>query len=826
MGNYNPHAPYVIGHEWVPIRQADYVPDTVTERGYTFSIGHGVAPVTGAYYVTTAPEHVVSSACDLISVYPAGSEALTGPVKILHIPVSALTVTGATIDISQGVAALANPSDESYVQFNTPGNAAQLALNFDTASYSQQLYGKRILDVRLRYALSAEPVDLERMNVYGGFARDLINTVLYQSTMVGATNGNLTAISSLSLTDLNPFWDFTTQPNDQRDIYPWRYPELNWFASTTTAAQKLVIMLLNNIFESGSTAALWFADLEVVYCEETRVRYGGRKTTNVFVSTASSVYDAYDPGANLVRLRDVNMASGTTLNPGRYTATVVHNDLNADVAYSGAPIIRAVRELYQLPHQVGVRINQTLAEGEEFTSDDDTVLTHITLHTASSIVTGVHAYGTQVGAPIYGSITATQEVEDDPVGAATSFPQVRFYARRFGITTVPLTLVDVATGLSTVSITVAEFDALDELVDGWKEVTLRFAVAPSFATAAGDVDWRWSATGELAGSQWQIMGSNGPSGSGSALTTGPATYYAPQGNTVDLTWQSPTISGTGEDTLSDAVLIFSQDPLPVSGFGLSLAIQDVSVAVGCAADPCIPSGIRYVNLAWTAQSQLPVTGFGRYEVERYDAIDGEWTLIVSATSRAVTGFADYEARVDVASTYRIRTVNVLDFAGPWVTGGPITVTDPGVVVPGDGNSTLIFTSNAQPSSNLAYTMTWEGVPVEEFFFPEAEEVQAQRMFDRDFFINFHPLERGGERFQRSIIVNAAAIPVPSLANFHSIRDLAWADLDYVCVRDELGNRWYAAVGVPGGSSRVNRTLYVAQLTVSQVTNTPTPVDPA
>ena len=66
---------------------------------------------------------------------------------------------------------------------------------------------------------------------------------------------------------------------------------------------------------------------------------------------------------------------------------------------------------------------------------------------------------------------------------------------------------------------------------------------------------------------------------------------------------------------------------------------------------------------------------------------------------------------------------------------------------------------------------------------------------------------------------------PSLANFKRLRDLGWASLPYVCVRDELGNRWYANVRVPDGTVRMNRTVYVAQIQVAEVTSTPFPVDP-
>src|SRR4029078_350986 len=154
---------------------------------------------------------------------------------------------------------------------------------------------------------------------------------------------------------------------------------------------------------------------------------------------------------------------------------------------------------------------------------------------------------------------------------------------------------------------------------------------------------------------------------------------------------------------------------------------------------------------------------------------------------ATLNFKDYEARVGVLSSYRIRTCDALTFCGPWVTGSGAVPT-PGVTISGDGVGVLIFTSNRAPLSNLAYTMVWNGQPTEVFVFPEADSQVLQKMYGRDFQIAFRPLERGGEQFERIILVQAAAVPLPSLANIRTLRDLAWADLPYVCVRDELGNR--------------------------------------
>lgn len=831
MGQYNPHSSYVLGQEWVPIRQANVTPDNITEYGYRWSNGNTVIPVTGCYYIAEVPASRVSQACDLLAIYPAGLEDQTGPIKILNIPVSAIAATGANVVTSAGFTALNNPSDDLSLQFQTNSNGSQISASFDTASYAQQLLGKRILDVTLRYSMGGTPANLQQMNLIVGFANNISTSgsIVYSVGVDGTPSTQKNVISGFSLTDLDPFWQSGVNPNVQRDIVPWRYQELNRFAAAALASERMVIVFQSTIPNDGGTGVYWFfSDLQITYCEEQRVKYGGRRTASNTVTPNSG--DAYNVGPQFVKMVGTDLTVTGSLAPGDYINTINHTDLGIRFSeqFAAAPILNAVRELYQLPNQRGLQIGQSLSADKTFTVTGTSVLPHLTMHHTGGVVTGSHAYGIRYGAPVYGAITAIQEIEDDvaPV-ASTQFPQVRFYARRFADTTVALRLIDVATGTFTVSITVAAFDALPEIVDGWKEVTLRFTSPPSFSVAAGDPDWRWDAVGETAGNQWQVLVASATSPTGTQQI-GPANYLAPTGDTNTLTWQSPAISGTAADTLSDAVLIFSQDPPTVTGFAIGTSTQALTgISLNCGVPKaCIPTGIYCNNVTWSAQTALPVTGFAYYELQRSDTVDATWQTIMKATSTTVTGFCDYEARVGVVSSYRLRVANVLEFFGTFVTGTG-TIPTPGVTSPNTStaNSVLIFTSNKRPTSNLAYRMQWEGQPVEQFVFPEADQIQLQQMYGKDFVTAFHPLERGGERFQRTMLVSAAAIPVPSLANFNSLRDLAWADLPYVCVRDELGNRWYATIVVPGGSARRNRKIYMAQLDVIQTTATPFPVNP-
>jgi hypothetical protein len=222
--------------------------------------------------------------------------------------------------------------------------------------------------------------------------------------------------------------------------------------------------------------------------------------------------------------------------------------------------------------------------------------------------------------------------------------------------------------------------------------------------------------------------------------------------------------------------------------------------------------------------------FGAYELQRSDPVT-DWQTIMSASSPAVSGFSDYEARVGQPSQYRIRATNLYGFAGAWSTAVTGTVPEPGVSVSCDtvdtGSGTLIFTSNSEQSgsANLAYVMQFDRTVEEVFAFPEAGTSRLRRRYQRDFFTAFRPTERGGEQFSRVILVQGAAGAVPNMANIRSLRDLAWDDLPYVCVRDELGNRWFSNVAVPDVNI-AQRAAYYARVDIAEVTDTSCEVDPS
>lgn len=1091
MGNYNPYSPFILGQEWVPIRDEDviYSPSSnFVELGHEFSLTTSQRVRDARFYVNQLPATPGIYQTTMFNIYPQGREAITGPISSVLIPVnnggisgnggSGITLANATT-VAQ---ALEFPGDTRYIQsaYNA-GVQMETSMFFAVNSYPQ-LANKRILNVTLVYAGYACDTD----EFGNGCTNPLINpnpsvpmTLLYVSSdafnlrsyqkfffhnmgslwqlsnipdPASASSANNQIFGELNLGDIDLFWDPTSTTVVGSPVMPWRYADLQRFEAS--AANRLHLQLITQIpsttqgaFSNAGFIRLEYAALRVTYCEEQRVAYGGYASIGAFDTNY---------GANVITLRDTSFTADPVLPAGNYTltlATVNPGDLNYGTGLDfDFPKLNGLRELYALPQHEGVQVNIPVPLsnhlGETFTKVETHVLPQLTLHTSGGPLNEVHVYGRQAIAQVYGSITATQEILDTSIGAA-SYPQVRYYARRFGDTTVPLRLDSpTITGSNfVVQITPDEFDALDEITAGWKEVTLRFpTTGPTMGTGTNP-QWRWSATGELAGNRWEVLGAVAPALSGipgnmynmvpSAQRLSAATYGQPSsGATVNLGWMpgyAPPVTATTDDQTADAALMFSQDPPAISGFTVVSASQEiVGIGLDCGVDPCcIPTDIVYNRITWglpvntgvasdlfdrtvaaggwgtasdgkvwttsgtaanfsvngaegvivpsalgasrmawlniggpdqdvtvkvkindtpesgalvagasvrltdssnlyrvefryqassnsdlrirktvagstTTLVSMDVTGlptsperwiylrlqilgniimtkvwgadaeepdwmlittdgdlttgnnagviarddtgatsstflfdnfmvrppdywFGSYELQRMDTVDTTWQTIMRATGVATTGFSDFEARVGVASTYRIRGVNVYDFAGPWSSEASITIPSPGVSGGClDGGHVLIFTSNERQdgSINLAYSNAWEGQVQEDFSFPESSFVQLQAMYNRDFFTAFRPSERGGEQFQRTILVQAAAISPPTLADFTSLRDMAWEDVSYICVRDEEANRWFATVIVPSGRVTHFRKLYMAQVAVIEVTDTPSEADPS
>lgn len=866
MGEYNPHAPQILGEEYVPIRDEDilFSPAVRTqELGQGFTLASSRTLADGRFYINDWPKGDATGQTYWVSVYPKGSEALSGPIQRVVIPCSAGGITGSGAALTNATTfaeAVADPSDNKYLSGFVGGTIpSSFQAFFATNQYSPELTGKRIVGMNLLYTVAGFLDLIEASaNFFTASIRNNANaTTTYGRSSLGTlagVNGSITnltlpaAVLRMPFGEVDTFWSTTLSPNSTSDRMPFTYTNLQRFE--VGAANRIFLYL--NGSSSGDTSyqiAWHYLALEVLYCQEQRVALGGRSFG--FSASATSRYLPYVMGANIVTMRTpVTMAANPVLPAGEYTVMVSGADPGTEfagstpVANTRFPELNGIREYYALPAHPGVAVEIPFPVDEsivdkEFTKETVHVIPQLSLHASGGTLTEPQVYGRQAQAPVYGSIYAETEIDDNvaPVAGAV-YPWVRYYARRFGSTTQPLVLTDQAVPSSTVSITVDEFDALPEILDGWKQVTLRFATPPTIASAAGSPDWRWTSSAETAGSQWQILGATAPALSGvpgNLFNLVPVPNQLPDatygGSGTNLTWMYPHVTVSTSDDTSDGALMLAQDMPTVTGFELSLLTQTVTgIGQNCGPDPCcVPTGIRYHSITWAPTSAgVAASGFGFYEMQRMDQVDTDWATIMQATSPTASGFSDFEARIGLESSYRIRAVDVYGFEGPWSSTITATLTGPGIDIGCTGGHILVFTSNTAQAGtyNLAYSSIWESGRVEESFsFPEAGDVILQKMYGRDNVTAFHPLERGGERFSRTVLVQAAAIAPPTLGDFRSLRDMAWASVPYICVRDEDGNRWFATVVVPSGRVVHFRQLYMAEVGIIETSSQPYPVDP-
>lgn len=836
MADYTPDRARIAGNEWVPLKYQVYPLDRSQEIGTTFDLETSSTVVSGRVYVDDSVQPGRGGTGTTIHVYPQDDLSEAGPIRQVIIPVDGALSSGTgTVDSESGsfVTDLALASDFNSVQFTVLGGEdAQLNMYFDVQGYMSELAGKRIVKVEFLYSIFSLPAALPGLSPGGveevtQFSATFVATIrdsdldgfVYsanEQVFVPAFN-NSSAVQAIDMGNINPIWD---KPSNGTFIYPWTYETLaNFDTSAAAAVRTAVTMAIFGNFDIPVVSVsfrLGYAALRISYCEEKRVLFG-------------ALSDGVSVGANGLILRPPTLASlGTTLNPGRYAVTTSRYTIGDQDSVD--PInLNSIIEKYPMVKQIGVMLPIVDDLDAVATAETTSTIVQLSLHTSAATVEEVHPYGKQIAAPVWGSSTnpAFQGILSE--GAGPAYPFARFYARHLPGTTAPLTLRHATFTTIAASIDVETFDALDEIVDGWREVNLEFSSpTPSFGAVGVLETFEWTSAATV-GTQWQVMSAAAPAITGlpfptqltSAHDLDEATYG---GDEAVLTWNGVA------DSTADATLMLATAGPAVSGLALetsTIEVTGIGLYCGAFSPECIPTGITYHALTWTPldATSMPATGFGFYELQRSDEFT-DWMTILEASSPLVSGFSDLEPRVAVQSSYRIRFVDRLGFYGPWSSSVTNELTFPGVTGTNAGNGVLIFTANERQdgSGALAYAMQWDRDVREDFDFLEAATVQYQRMYGRDFQVAFHGTERGGERFQRTLLVQAAAVPTGLIRDgFTSLRDLAWADLSYVCVRDELGDRWLASVQVPSGDVRRRRTLYMAEVTITEVTDTPSVV---
>lgn len=829
MGTYNPHTRIVAGNEYAPLLYAPWVPEVGTERGYQMRVQANEAPSAKSVlaYVDTLPPDQTVGHVPMATIYRRGNE-VHSPARQIVLPCTAGSMINSTPTGGLTAAqALTSPADQDGVLIGVAAGLASVGLAFDVSSAPVvfALSGKRILDITFLYTLAPSPAAItatfeavDDVTIY----MTRVNQISYGLADHASTISARLALSETRLGWVNPFWHPISEPNTIRERQPFNFAGLTGF----DAAGTLRILLQKT---ATMESQLGYAALRVTYCDENRVACAGRQYYDSYGT-------AYPLGALLMeQLRDPLdlTTAGVPLEYGDFTVTITKGDAGPDANTGSAPQLRAARSINPFPSHPGVLIVNHVAadyqplveigdwtpaislwEGASVGGDPTTV---------TDIVRSSHVYGRQLRGLVVAADTVSQRVSNTAPANDTPYPWLRFWCRHFGAEGPLRVRLETGTQSALVAvISAAEIDALPEVVDGWRQVTV-YAVTPLLLDTGAGAQPGAPEFSTDSPTGWEVLiadSDTDPSLVERATYNRSATFYV-------------TVDGVDYGS-ADLSFLWAQEPEQIGGVAATTAVQTLTPAgPDCpgADTACTPTGLYYVALSWTAMtSGEQLIQLGYVEIQRQDDTMGidEWETVAQVLDGTIGQWSDYEARVGVASRYRLRTVHELGFWGPWSAQVTVTVPAPGVVVPAGTTSTapvMIFTSNEQPDSNLAYRPTWDNQPSEPFTFPEGDDITVQALWGRDYPAVFRPAERDGVRFTRTLTVNTAAVTPQQLADgFTGLRDLAWADLPYVCVRTDTADRWLANISVGAGTvRRSGGVLYLATVDVIEVAGVPSPV---
>jgi hypothetical protein len=837
MAIYDTYKPFVIGNQFVPLVNESTVVDTGVEVGYRFIATEDFySAVNGSNWlsvVTTAPPPGVASRSEIVCrLYKQDPLDTCTPLKTLIIPCSSES------DV-------VNPSDPSYVRLSGASQTARFW--FDPTAFAAVLHSwdTEIVDVSVIYAISGPFATATTNTMSCGLERQTGSIKRYMDYLITGpdASSSITALKRSRFGELCPFWDSGTNPNTEPMRGPWvyqGYDDVGLLALAGTGTDNVAVF-----FETGASAAgdfdIQYVGLQVTYRENFHLIGVGGIDLSGGAEIPEGLYTYRCP------LMPADLPWAYTSGGGISTLSLSKGNsyiITVSRAYSGSVSVSSPTPIplsmintidSHVPDLLGVRITKPTAEGAVPVYSETTQYPAIVIYGTDPLLWATemiptkvnpacHAYEQQMPQTLHdvGTFYSEQQIPNDTAG---TFVWATFYARASASVTGAL-FISQTDGAGTFlgpegTIDYATWIALPEIVDGWRKVTVTLSPVAILDGAGGVTYWQfWTSSNELM--VWEVLGATAnhtvtATGVSSGAVGG---YY---GETAIANFQ-----GAANYPL-DMTLTLAQEMTGVSSLTATQLVQALTVVDEyCNVSvSTIPTGIVYNHLTWDIVLSAMVSGWGYYEIQRRDTTmdAGVWETIAKITNPYVGEMDDYEARIGVQPSYRIRTVHATGIDGPWSAEIIATIAAPGVTGTGVGVGLLVFTSNEDPSANLAYVHIHGGDPEESFDFIESGQGSLEPTYGRDYQVALRPVERGGVSFTRTILVNKVGIPTGTLdRGFDSLRDLAWDAIPYVCVRDELSNRWLANIAIPSGSIRRQddmATYYqVSSITIAEVTATP------
>jgi len=697
MADYNYHRPDIVGQEWVPILDAAYQPDITQERGYAFTATQTGAPLVlnrGIFYVDTVPPGVTTSQVPFVTVYAKGNDVPIGTTMRTVIPCSAATnagANGAFFGDLTGAPALQNPSDGSGFSFasgpvSTTANGT-LDLGFDVSgSAINGLSTARIFNVSFIYAANGDTV---RVATIPNF---MLTSIRYRSVDVYYGNGVLeggvstrgdltTSLGRLSLGEINPNWSNATYQGTA-DRYPWTEPRLQLFDESSGDPMRIrFAWSFDTTGPASDEPNLMYAALEVIWAPfENRLAYGGRHLGVDQTITGTEPY--YTTGDNFVILRTASTlatGAGLRVNTGEYVVTTHLADLgdmnqpifgvNAAAATNTRPTFNAIRELYQEPPIQGMELDRVLSITDRFALRSSHIIPAIGVSitgaaAANRVYSGCHGYASQTQGTAFILANTTQTFQSVNLDGSLPYPWVRFYARRVsGEPAGSIRFADsVGANNTYVEITGAALEALPEIVDGWREVTLRFEPPSNVPVMDGSTTsrtWVWSVT-SLATDEFETSYEILAAASATQLQDA---NYETSSNDASIPF--------GRAPFADTTFLFSTEPPAVTGLAVTPSSFAVTgIGTECSVVPaCIPSTVPYNRVTWS------IPNFGTNIEDTFDrAVTNGWGNANTGQAWTISGGSASDYSVSVTGSHGIHThtgVNV----GHHSTVGPTTLRD-------------------------------------------------------------------------------------------------------------------------------------------------------
>lgn len=879
MAIYDPYSPHVVGSMFTPLITRSTNLDTDTMIGYEFVATEPVltCPAWVRLLTPTFPPGQPYRQSIITKLYHSNPVAVFPCEKVI-IPAGA---TGLGIPYGLGASleggattigdALNNPADGKFIRL-AGGAGTFVGIQFLTGNQiitnKLQAAGTvEIIDVTVNYVISGDfdsAATPMRLGMYD--ALNDIEYVMDESVSGPVTVAQAEAMGRSRFGELNPFWYDGIDPNTVQYRMPWVYQSASNYGLISMSQFDGGNICVSAFAPSAGNWDIHYMALEVTYRPiGNLIGVGGVDVSyQTEIITDTVVWSI--PILSLPELRDeATTAYLPTLVPGERYTIMVSKAIAGDrsLEWSSPIIITGFDQLNDLLTLQATSVTKPIALRSVPAVIDAPLTPAIVWHaldhaTVTSPVTGTgadpfndtsinypddvnsispdgHAYHTPgfIAIAADGTTYISGMIVNDVTG---DYPWLSFYARCSSDTSEPLIVSQVDDSYPPVpvgptgSIDVATFNALPEIVDGWRLVTIAMDPPIAFDNGATTpVFWFMFTTAALSTASWEIATATCVPIDEGPFTPGAWAFTSYGAEDAYMFIDMPVSATYGSYFNYDVSVWASIAMDTVTGLTAVIDTQTLTTTAGECGEVHrgVPTGIYFVTLEWDAAPTVTGTGFGYYEVQRQDTLMplGTWETIAKIITQTVVTMNDYEAKVGVVSTYRVRMVHATGIVGAWSNTPSVTITIPGVTGTCVDTGVLIMTSNVDPTLNLAMVITGDR---ETFNFVESDWRELVPLHDKDYQIAQWPTERGGVQFTRTCMTNTVGVPSPSLdAAFTPQRDLAWTALPYVCVRDETGRRWLANINIPSGTiTRVDASkhIHLVEVTITEVTATPYPID--